>query len=118
MTEAREYEIADINYTNIKRDGSEMKTKNGEPMWLVNLKIPERPETWISGLVFREPKDWKGSKQKLILYAEEYNGKPQAKFKLPPSRAAALSNEKLDQIIELLGSIDETLRRIEKAPTE
>jgi hypothetical protein len=108
---ATEHEIIKINATDKKADGSQLVTKNGKPMWRTNIQIAERPGVWINGLVFSEPVNWKGSKQRLILFTEEYDGKLQPKFKLPPTpRPGGIPIEKVDEMISLLREIRDLLK--------
>ena len=109
---AREYEIIDIKSTTTKGDGSPLQTKTGRPMWRVDLKIAERPHTWINGLAFSDPSSWRGTRKSLILYAEEYNGRTQPRFKLPPPspRGGGIAPEKIEEMIALLREIRDLLK--------
>lgn len=111
MSAPREYEIVDFRASSTKADGTPLVTKTGNPMWRVDIQIAERPGVWINGLVFKEPTDWKGTKQKLSFYVETYNGREIPKFKLFTPRASSFPVEKFDEMIALLRSIDSKLGR-------
>ena len=112
MSEPKEYDIVKFKSKTTKADGTLLQTKTGKPMWAVDIQIRERPGIWINGLVFNEPQDWTGTKQKLILDVREYNGKQYPQFKLP--RTGPPMAEKYDRMIALLESIDAHLKRIEQ----
>ena len=110
-TAPHEYEIIDLRSSATKKDGTPLVTKTGRPMWSVNLKIAERPNTWISGLAFSDPSGWVGTKKALVLYVEEYNGRQQPRFRLPPAPrpGGGIAPEKIDEMIGLLREIRDLL---------
>lgn len=96
-------EIIGFAATDKRRDGSELLTSTGQKMWKVQLRIAKRPDVWINGLIFKDPgESWVGSTRPLILFTEDYNGEPQPKFKLPPTKkppAGAAQTEMLEKLL-------------------
>jgi hypothetical protein len=107
-----EYLITNIEYSNLKDDGSPLVTKAGKPLWRAKIQIPERPGIWIRGLCFIEPHDWLNTKRDLQLYRENYNGVDYPKFKLATKSAGGLQLQVLQEILQVLHSIDARLAEL------
>ncbi|RJQ33874.1 hypothetical protein C4568_03675 [Candidatus Parcubacteria bacterium] len=76
--------ITKVNYTDKKADGSPILSKFGKQSWRVGILTNEYGNTWLNGFLPFCPDKWEGTTQTVEVYDEEYNGKEQKKFKLPP----------------------------------
>ena len=70
--------IIKSSYSDEKKDGTKLITKDGRPYYKVGIQVNEHGERWINGLVFnltpQEIKAWEGQEVDLTIKEEEYMG--------------------------------------------
>jgi hypothetical protein len=89
-----------ISYTNLKKDGTEIKNKWGKTSWRTGIQVPEHGQTWLNGFLPFEPKDWKDTVREIEVYEEEYNGVKKLAFRLP--KPDAQNPKALEEVLNKL----------------
>ena len=88
--------ITHVTASNTKKDGTPILSKFGKPSWIVGLKTNEYGEVWLNGFLPFDTAKWQGSTQEIEVYEEEWQGRTQKKFKLPPRNPVLSDTDKQD----------------------